>query len=137
MTCGPTSARACGVADPRRTSGERVEEGPMNRRSVSLLAAAMLTAGLAVSLPATAAPAPNDATWTEAYFPSDDGTVLHADVLLPKNRSKSAKHPVIVSIGPYFGTGSQGAPAPDPLNSGPSNRFGDLWKEGRIFEKGY
>jgi predicted acyl esterase len=109
----------------------------MNRRSVSLLAATTLAAGLALSLPATAAPVPNDATWTEAYFPSDDGTVLHADVLLPKNRSKSAKHPVIVSIGPYFGTGSQGAPAPDPTNSGPSNRFGDLWKEGRIFEKGY
>ena len=109
----------------------------MIRRSWSLLAAATLAAGLAVALPATAAPAPKDATWTEAYIPSGDGTLLHADVMLPKNRSKNAKHPVIVSIGPYFGTGSQSAPAPDPLNEGPSDRFKDLWKEGRIFEKGY
>ena len=107
------------------------------RRILSLVAAGALLTGLAVAQPSTAAPAPNDATWTEAYIPSGDGTMLHADVMLPKNRKANAKHPVIVSIGPYFGTGSQDAPAPDLTNSGPSDRFKDLWKEGRIFEKGY
>ena len=109
----------------------------MNRRILSLVAAGAVLTGIAVSPTATAAPAPKDATWTEAYIPSGDGTLLHADVMLPKDRKKTDKHPVIVSIGPYFGTGSQNAPAPGPTNSGPSNRFKELWTEGDIFGKGY
>ncbi len=102
-----------------------------------VLAASAVVAGLVLVAPATAAPVPNDATWTEAYITSGDGTKLHADVLLPKNRKASQKHPMIVSIGPYYGSGSQGAPVYDPLNEGPSDRFADLIKEGRIFERGY
>jgi predicted acyl esterase len=108
----------------------------MIRRTLSLLAAGTLVTGLAVALPATAAPTPKGATWTETWFPSGDGTMLHADVLLPKGQEKS-RHPVIVSIGPYFGSGSQGAPVWDPTNTGPSARFADLEKDGQIFERGY
>src|SRR5687768_8593929 len=109
----------------------------MNRRILSLVAAGVLLTGVAVSPVATAAPVNNQATWTEQYFPSGDGTMLHADVLLPKNRKPGQKHPVILSIGPYFGTGSQASPAWQPTNSGPSNRFSDLQKDGEIYAKGY
>ncbi len=108
----------------------------MSRRLITLLALAGVLGGVAVGVPATAAPVPKDATWTEAYFPSGDGTMLHADVLLPKGQEKT-RHPVILSIGPYFGTGSQGSPAYDPTNAGPSDRFKDLQQQGHIFEKGY
>jgi uncharacterized protein len=106
-------------------------------RALRLLTVAAVAAGLAVVAPAGAAPVPNEATWTEAWITSGDGTKLHADVLLPKARKDGQKHPMIVSIGPYYGSGSQGAPAYNPLNEGPSARFNDLIEDGKIFEKGY
>ena len=90
----------------------------------------VLAAGLLVVVPASAAPVPEGATWSEAYITSADGTQLHADVLLPKNRKSTTKHPVILSIGPYFG--SQGLD-----DRGPSARFNDLIEQGQIFKKGY
>jgi predicted acyl esterase len=108
----------------------------MARRLGALVAAGSLLVGIAATAPATAAPVPKDASWTETWFPSGDGTMLHADVLLPKGQ-ESTRHPVILSIGPYFGSGSQGAPVYDPTNTGPSDRFSDLEKDGRIFERGY
>ncbi|MDP3712324.1 MAG: CocE/NonD family hydrolase [Mycobacteriales bacterium] len=109
------------------------------RRSsaLRLLTATAVVAGLAVVAPAGAAPVSNDATWTEAWIPSGDGTMLHADVMLPKERKDGQKHPMILSIGPYFGSGSQGAPAYDPMGEGPSDRFNDLVEQGEIFQKGY
>ncbi len=106
------------------------------RRLLSLAAAGVLLSGLALAPSAIAAPVPNEATWTEAYFPSADGTSLHADVFLPKG-SKAKRHPVIVSVGPYFGTSTQNAPFYNPRNTGPSDRFKDLIEQGRIFERGY
>jgi uncharacterized protein len=107
------------------------------RTPLRLLVSAALVAGVALTVPATAAPVPGEATWTETYLPSGDGTMLHADVLLPKDRKEGQKHPVILSIGPYFGSGSQGAPAYDPDEAGPSARFDDLLTGGQVFEKGY
>jgi predicted acyl esterase len=109
----------------------------MPRNTLRLLTATALAAGIALVAPAGAAPVPNDATWSEAWITSADGTQLHADVLLPKNRSAKSKHPVILSIGPYYGSGSQGAPAYDPRGEGPSARFEDLIEDGEIFKKGY
>jgi uncharacterized protein len=106
-------------------------------RALRLLTAAAVAAGLAVVAPAGAAPVPNEATWTEAWIPSGDGTMLHADVMLPKARKDGQKHPIILSIGPYFGSGSQNAPSYDPTNEGPSDRFNDLVEQGEIFKKGY
>jgi predicted acyl esterase len=88
-------------------------------------------------VPAQAAPVAEGATWTQQWIPSGDGTMLHADVMLPKSSKKGQKHPVILSIGPYFGSGSQNAPSYDPMEAGPSDRFNDLIEQGRIFEKGY
>lgn len=106
------------------------------RRVLTLVLSAALLGGTLAAPGALAAPVPGGATWTEAYFPSGDGTSLHADVFLPKGAEKK-RHPVILSIGPYFGTSSQGAPVYDPRATGPSARFKDLIDEGRIFERGY
>jgi hypothetical protein len=109
----------------------------MRRSPLRLVLSAALLAGVALMVPAQAAPVPNGATWTEQWIESGDGTPLHADVLLPEARKDGQKHPVILSIGPYFGSGSQGGLAYDPSNTGPSDRFNDLVEDGQIFAKGY
>ena len=99
------------------------------RRALPALLALLL-------LPASAhAAVPEGTEWTEAYFSSGDGTMLHADVIRPKDAGKT---PVILAIGPYFGhAGSQGAIDYDPTREAPNERFKDLWEEGKIFERGY
>ncbi|HEX8086401.1 MAG TPA: CocE/NonD family hydrolase [Solirubrobacteraceae bacterium] len=94
---------------------------------------------LAATASVATAAVPEGTDWTEHYFPSEDGTQLHADVIRPKGATKS---PVILAIGPYFAhvgsTGAVGAPEDfDPSRSGPNERFKDLWTEGHIFERGY
>lgn len=81
---------------------------------------------------ASRADVPPGATWSQVWFPSADGTLLRADVLLPANREPGQRHPVILSIGPYFGRNSMNGGS-----RGPVERFSDLWTEGRIFERGY
>ena len=108
---------------------------PVSRKLLSLAAACALVTGVTLGAPATAAPVPNDASWSEVWFPSGDGTLLHAGILLPKGQEKK-RHPVIVSIGPYFGSGTQ-TTGWSATNSGPSARFKDLEDQGRIFERGY
>jgi predicted acyl esterase len=109
----------------------------MPRSPLRVVLSAALLAGVALMVPAQAAPVSEEATWTQQWIESGDGTMLHADVMLPADRKDGQKHPVILSIGPYFGSGSQGAPAYDPMESGPSDRFNDLIEQGQIFEKGY
>ncbi|HVE98601.1 MAG TPA: CocE/NonD family hydrolase [Mycobacteriales bacterium] len=99
----------------------------MSIRPLRLLAALALAAGVVVTAPAGAGPVPDGATWSETYIRNPDGTQLHADVLLPKNRKATSKHPVIVSVGPYFAT----------ADGGPSTRFNDLIEQGDIFRRGY
>jgi predicted acyl esterase len=98
-------------------------------------AALLLLASLIAVLPARADEVPEDATWTQKWFASKDGTMLHADVFLPKDRKKNEKHPVILAIGPYFGSG--GFVPPTPTEQGPVMRFQDLIDEGKIFKRGY
>jgi uncharacterized protein len=69
----------------------------------------------------------NEWTWSETFLPSADGTSLHADVFLPKWAAEGDRFPVIVSVGPYFGS----------ANGQPTLRFSDLMNDGRIFERGY
>ncbi|TAL13267.1 MAG: CocE/NonD family hydrolase, partial [Frankiales bacterium] len=108
----------------------------MSRSPIRLALTAALIAGVALMVPAQAAPVSEEATWTEQWIESGDGTPLHADVMLPASRKDDQKHPVILSIGPYFGSGSQGT-VWDPQEAGPSARFDDLIEQGQIFEKGY
>ncbi|MBT0769832.1 CocE/NonD family hydrolase [Kineosporia sp. J2-2] len=81
---------------------------------------------------------PEGAVWTEVYFPSSDGSgvELHADVLRPANLSASAKTPVILSVGPYFGHAGQTEPE-DWTETGPSNRFEDFTSGADLFANGY
>ncbi len=102
---------------------------------ITLLAA--LAVALASVTPASAATPPNT-TFEDAYFSSGDGTMLHADVIRPKDAP--GKTPVILAIGPYFAHTGQTTVAGedfDPAAQGPNERFKDLWDEGKIFERGY
>lgn len=108
----------------------------MSRSPIRLALTAALIAGVALMVPAQAAPVSEEATWTQQWIESGDGTQLHADVMLPASSKKGQKHPVILSIGPYFGSGSQGT-VWDPQEAGPSARFDDLIEQGQIFQKGY
>ena len=94
----------------------------------------LVAAALAPALPAVADEVPKDATWHEVSFPSNDGTMLHADVFLPKDRRVNDQHPVILSIGPYFGSGGLNG---GPAEEGPIMRFADMIYGGKIFERGY
>jgi predicted acyl esterase len=106
----------------------------MRKLLASVLLALLVGAVFPVA-PATADEVPKDATWHQVFFPSDDGTMLHADVFLPKDRRVNDQHPVILSIGPYFGTGGlNGDPA---VEEGPIMRFADMVEGGKIFERGY
>jgi uncharacterized protein len=103
------------------------------RKKLAVLAALALVAGLPYLPSANAAPVPEGATWQEVFFESGDGTMLHADVFLPADRKENERHPVILSIGPYFGTGANEGPTAE----GPVSRFADMVEGGNIFERGY
>ncbi|GAA3235848.1 CocE/NonD family hydrolase [Nonomuraea helvata] len=112
----------------------------------ALVTVATLAAG---GLPATAAAegpvtheqnprVPEGAAWTEAYFPSSDGSgvELHADVLRPAHLPAEAKTPVIVSVGPYFAHVGQTSPEGwDRV--GPSARFRDFVDGAKLMARGY
>src|SRR5687768_12538818 len=103
-------------------------------KKLCLILSLVMLATLAVApAPAYADEVPKDSTWSEVFFPSEDGTMLHADVFLPKDRRVTDQHPVILSIGPYFGTNAlNGAGGTEP---GPVvDRFADMIYGGNIFE---
>lgn len=124
----------------------------MKTTSAALTAALALAASATVAFaPAssTTAPPPEGTTHERVYFPSKDGTMLHADVLLPADGCPDEGCAPIVSIGPYFGYSTQdfldispSNPVIDPLNEGPSERFDDFIEYrfddgGTIFDQGY
>ncbi|WP_433443770.1 CocE/NonD family hydrolase [Nonomuraea sp. CA-141351] len=81
---------------------------------------------------------PEGAAWTEAYFPSSDGSgvELHADVLRPAHLPAEAKTPVILSVGPYFAHAGQTGPEGwDRV--GPSARFQDFIDGADLMARGY
>ncbi|GII55494.1 hypothetical protein Pth03_38830 [Planotetraspora thailandica] len=81
---------------------------------------------------------PEGAAWTEAYFPSSDGSgvELHADVLRPAHLPAKAKTPVILSVGPYFAHAGQTGPEGwDRV--GPSARFQDFIDGADLMARGY
>ena len=105
-------------------------------RKLILLLCAGLVAGALIPIPtATADDVPKGATWHQVFFPSKDGTMLHADVFLPKDRRVNDQHPVILSIGPYFGTNALNGSA--GIEDGPIMRFADMVYGGKIFKRGY
>ncbi|WP_181780302.1 CocE/NonD family hydrolase [Pseudonocardia pini] len=126
----------------------------MRTRRKAAIAALVLTAGVvagctsATEAPAAVATAtdgvtharndrvPEGAEWTQHYFPTADGVELHADVLLPEDLPEGAKVPLIVSTSAYFGHSGQLA-VEGFAHTGPSDRFGDLVREGGLLERGY
>ncbi|RAK25413.1 hypothetical protein B0I29_13423 [Actinoplanes lutulentus] len=133
-------------------------EGRMSILRRTTVTAAIITAvTLAMSGAATAAPAtaasvttpegvtheqnprvPEGAVWTEAYFPSADGSgvELHADVLRPAHLPAHAKTPVILAVSSYFSHAGQTGPQ-GWTRTGPSDRFADFTSGTGLFQRGY
>jgi predicted acyl esterase len=74
----------------------------------------------------------------EIEFASLDGTILHADVLLPgpPEDAPEGGWPMIISGGPYF-SAPKAVPAYSPLAQGPVERFADFIVGADIFANGY
>jgi uncharacterized protein len=109
-----------------------------------LLLAACVTASLipwASSAPASGQtappPKPLEYTWEESYFPSGDGTRLHADILRDPDVAPEVKQPVILTVSPYLNHASEAPPDYGAFRSGPSHRFFDFLERGRVLEHGY
>jgi uncharacterized protein len=79
---------------------------------------------------------PEGASWTQHYFPSTDGTDLHADVLLPEGLAPGEQVPVVLSVGPYFGHSGQ-LVVEDYPHAGPTIRHNPLVEEGGLLDRGY
>jgi predicted acyl esterase len=99
-----------------------------------------------IAAPSAAAdPPPPGSAWHENYIHESDGTVLHADVLRPADLPKSARTPVILSIGPYFNHSGQVGPAGPAEDvpytpagdAGPSARFFDFVNGAHLMRRGY
>ncbi|MEU4695070.1 CocE/NonD family hydrolase [Actinoplanes sp. NPDC023714] len=122
------------------------------RRRAAVAAGALILVGaLGVGGPADAAAVsppgvtheenprvPEGAVWTEAYFPSADGSgvELHADVLRPAHLPSHARTPVILAVGSYFSHAGQTGPE-GWEQTGPSNRFADFTSGTGLFARGY
>jgi predicted acyl esterase len=93
----------------------------------------------ALLFPATSlAEVPANADWFEAYIETPGEPTLHVDVMVPKGtKLETAKLPLIVSVGPYFGHAGESVPGSSIDNDGPQLRWADLIEGGKIFEKGY
>jgi predicted acyl esterase len=99
----------------------------------------LLLISLLLPASAAAAPVPEGYTYEHAWFEAHDGIQLHAGVFLPE-RFKGRKIPAIVNMTPYAAPngGATGAAGGGGVNqSGPGNRFPELFEEGRIGERGY
>lgn len=103
----------------------------MRIRSATLALFACLAAS------AAAAPVPQGYTYTDEWFPSADGTRLHAGVFLPSDRKPGEKHPVLVVTGPYTGpnAGVSGASAAETQTEGVSIRFPELFEGNKYLRK--
>jgi hypothetical protein len=91
------------------------------------LALAVLVLLLVAPAAAPAAELYPGTVWTEEYFPSGDGTQLHADVLRPAHLPKDARTPVIVTVSPYT----------IHADGKPSDRFYDFLSLTKVIERGY
>jgi hypothetical protein len=101
------------------------------RRRLAAAAAALV---FCLGLPAPAALGshpPAGSTWSEAYFPSRDGTSLHADVFRPDGLPQSARTPAMLVVSPYLGLPA----AADPEQPRVLDRYRRLY-EGAI-SRGY
>ncbi|WP_300642675.1 CocE/NonD family hydrolase [Nocardioides sp.] len=99
------------------------------------LAAVPLLASALAHAPVQAAER-EDATWTEVYFRTPDGTTLHADVLRPAGLADDVATPVVLTVSPYT-SHSGGASEPDLMAEPPSERFYDFLDLTGALDEGY
>lgn len=97
--------------------------------------AALLTALAASPLARADEPDPNAYTVVETYFPSTDGTPLHAFVYRPAGPDAPARTPVILEVTPYAGSGGD-PQGPSPAGSATPGAPG-LASRADAFARGY
>lgn len=91
------------------------------RPRVLLAAALLLAVAAPTSPPVQASAVPPGMTWSQAYLTSADGTRLHAEVFLPRDRDPHVRLPAILYVSPYVGSGGAGgAVSATPINAGPT-----------------
>jgi predicted acyl esterase len=140
ITLASTAALSLAFA-PIGSSNTSFASAPLGSSSTSI-----------ASPPSSQALLPAGSTASVVYFPSRDGTMLQADVLLPEGGCPVDGCTPIVAIGPYFGRGTQGDGISftglewNPLSQGVSDRFNDFISyefdfgngdTGNVFDRGY
>ena len=63
---------------------------------------------------------PHGSSWHEEYLTSADGTRLHANVYRPAGLAPDIRTPVLLGVGPYFGTGRSLYVGWSPASDGPA-----------------
>jgi uncharacterized protein len=125
-----------------RHLGSRRSPGARPRTTATLLAGVLAAGVLVAAAPvttgsSTAAPTPDDATYSEHYFPAGDGvTMLHADVLRPAHLGPDDRTPVILTVTPY-GNHSGSTTELGVGNSGMNPRFFDFLELSDALAQGY
>ena len=105
-------------------------------RTLIGLAMAMCVASAIVVPLAHADPPPENADWSEHYFPMGDGiNTLHADVFRPKDQ-EDKKTPVILTVTPYANHAGSTSEY-NAGSTGPNPRFYDFLELTDILDKGY
>ena len=102
-----------------------------------VLLAVLLLLGAVVALPsATAEEVPTGYAYTDHWFPSTDGTQLHAGVFLPADSRPGERHPVLLTSTPYTAP-SGGALGAGGNGDGPLIRFPELFEHEKFTEGRY
>lgn len=97
----------------------------------TLLATLLLLAGVVALPAATAEEVPEGYAYTDHWFPSTDGTQLHAGVFLPADSKPGEKHPILLTSTPYTAP-SGGALGAGANPDGPLIRFPELFEHPRF-----
>jgi|GEM_PF-5782055 len=125
--------------------GATLDAAPGATRAVTGPAAVTSTPPTVRTEKPRAVPWNSTAEWVEAYFRTPDGTILHADILRPKNLPKGTRIPVIMTVSPYTShltdqgyLGALNGTTPEfGRPTEPSTRFQDLIDGAHLMERGY
>jgi hypothetical protein len=106
------------------------------------LGRAGVTAALAACAAVWASPAwaeqnTDQATLTQTFITSGDGTRLETNVYRPNGLPEDAKTPVIVYVSPYLNTGGSGANPPRPDGAAVTRNFPYELEAAGLFVRGY
>lgn len=142
-TAGANTASGAATIETGKTLG--TPAAPGTARAVTGPAAVTSTPPTVRTEKPRAVPWNSKAEWVEAYFRTPDGTILHADILRPKDLTTGARIPVIMTVSPYTNhltdqgyLGALNGTKPEfGRPTEPSKRFEDLINGAHLMERGY